>query len=110
MKNIQRELIKVQFNNFFFWFYKQAMSHAAFLIDFKNRIVSALFAEELGFVLEVEAQQVEKVMEVLQDHGVPLQYVYDIGTTNTGKRISLKFEDTCLVDTQMTQLRYVPVF
>jgi len=66
-------------------------------------IVSALFAEELGLVLEVEASLAEDIVGFLRTQG--LHHVSILGTSTHDNRIKINSNGHCIVDQSMTTLR-----
>ncbi|MFQ6045038.1 MAG: phosphoribosylformylglycinamidine synthase, partial [Gemmatimonadales bacterium] len=64
--------------------------------------LALLFAEELGLVLEVEAENEERVIGVLRDADVPC---YPIGRSIEEPRVSVRCGGSIVVDRDMRELR-----
>jgi phosphoribosylformylglycinamidine synthase len=70
----------------------------------ESRIVAALFAEELGAVLQVDASKEEQVLAVLRESGLE-DCVRTIGRVTTSDRISFSVSGRTVLSATRTELR-----
>ncbi len=66
--------------------------------------LAVLFAEELGLVLEVEEEDLEELLAVFAEHGVPASVV---GRTRPEKSVSIRVGGRTVLETSMPALRDV---
>jgi phosphoribosylformylglycinamidine synthase len=68
----------------------------------RYRWVSILFAEELGFVIEVPYSKLDKAKKCLSSRNVPYQY---IGYVTNEDRIQIKLDGQPIIDKTVTEIR-----
>ncbi|KAL1914807.1 uncharacterized protein VTP21DRAFT_7899 [Calcarisporiella thermophila] len=56
----------------------------------KDSIYAALFNEELGAVVQVRADKLEKLRSVFQNCGFPSEFIHDIGTVGSDEAFSIR--------------------
>jgi len=71
-------------------------------IDGESSALEALFAEELGLVIECRENDSQEVMQVLREQGVPYQ---NIGLTAPEKHVIIHYNDETVLNQDMRLLR-----
>ena len=61
-------------------------------------IISTLFNEELGAVIQVRKEHIKTVRKVFSDAEILTEYLYEIGTVNQDKKIRINYRDKILID------------
>ncbi|HBI13912.1 MAG TPA: phosphoribosylformylglycinamidine synthase [Desulfobulbaceae bacterium] len=71
-------------------------------LEGEGSALDALFAEELGLVLECREHQTQQVLALLREAGIPYQ---NLGLTTPGPRITIRYNEEPVLDEDMRLLR-----